>query len=113
MDSGAARELKGLREQNARLKRLLANADLGKDALCGAVLMLSYGREHTAHYGGFDISAVAEKCMDTVMRAAMWALGRDVGDFLFHRAPYLIVIMVAACGLWWLMRRSRRPRSRT
>jgi hypothetical protein len=28
-----ARELKELREQNARLKRLLANAELEKDAL--------------------------------------------------------------------------------
>lgn len=81
--------------------------------ICGTVLMLSSGHEHTAHHGGFDINVVAEKCMDTVMRAVMWALGRNVGDFLFHRAPYLIVIMVAAGGLWWLMRRSRRPRSRT
>jgi putative transposase len=33
MDTDAAKELKGLREQNARLKRLLAEAELEKDAL--------------------------------------------------------------------------------
>ena len=33
MDTDAARELKELREQNARLKRLLAEAELVKDAL--------------------------------------------------------------------------------
>ena len=33
MDTDAARELKELREQNARLKRLLAEAELEKDAL--------------------------------------------------------------------------------
>lgn len=33
MDVEAARELKELREQNARLKRLLAEAELEKDAL--------------------------------------------------------------------------------
>ncbi|MGV0582090.1 IS3 family transposase [Mycolicibacterium elephantis] len=33
MDTDAARELKELREQNARLKRLLADAELEKDAL--------------------------------------------------------------------------------
>ncbi|MCH9667173.1 MAG: IS3 family transposase [Actinomycetia bacterium] len=33
MDTEAAKELKGLREQNARLKRLLADAELEKDAL--------------------------------------------------------------------------------
>jgi putative transposase len=33
MDVEAARELKDLREQNARLKRLLAEAELEKDAL--------------------------------------------------------------------------------
>jgi hypothetical protein len=33
MDTDAAKELKELREQNARLKRLLAEAELVKDAL--------------------------------------------------------------------------------
>lgn len=33
MDTDAAKELKELREQNARLKRLLADAELEKDAL--------------------------------------------------------------------------------
>ena len=33
MDTDAAKELKELREQNARLKRLLAEAELEKDAL--------------------------------------------------------------------------------
>ena len=33
MDTDAARELKELREQNARLERLLAEAELEKDAL--------------------------------------------------------------------------------
>ncbi|TDH43370.1 IS3 family transposase, partial [Mycobacterium eburneum] len=33
MDLDAARELKDLRDQNARLKRLLADAELEKDAL--------------------------------------------------------------------------------
>lgn len=33
VDTDAAKELKELREQNARLKRLLANAELEKDAL--------------------------------------------------------------------------------
>jgi putative transposase len=33
MDADAAKELKELREQNARLKRLLAEAELEKDAL--------------------------------------------------------------------------------
>lgn len=33
MDSDAANELKELREQNARLKRLLAEAELVKDAM--------------------------------------------------------------------------------
>jgi len=33
MDSDAAKELKELREQNGRLKRLLADAELEKDAL--------------------------------------------------------------------------------
>jgi putative transposase len=33
MDTDAAKELKDLREQNARLKRLLADAELEKDAL--------------------------------------------------------------------------------
>ena len=33
MDTHAAKELKELREQNARLKRLLAKAELEKDAL--------------------------------------------------------------------------------
>ena len=33
MDPDAAKELKELREQNARLKRLLAEAELVKDAL--------------------------------------------------------------------------------
>ena len=33
MDADAARELKELREQNSRLKRLLADAELEKDAL--------------------------------------------------------------------------------
>jgi putative transposase len=33
MDTDAAKELKGLREQNGRLKRLLAEAELEKD-LC-------------------------------------------------------------------------------
>lgn len=33
MDTDAARELKDLREQNGRLKRLLADAELEKDAL--------------------------------------------------------------------------------
>ena len=33
MDTAAAKELKELREQNARLKRLLADAELEKDAL--------------------------------------------------------------------------------
>ncbi|WP_157171040.1 transposase [Nocardia araoensis] len=33
MDTDAARELKELREQNAQLKRLLADAELEKDAL--------------------------------------------------------------------------------
>ena len=33
MDVDAARELRELREQNARLKRLLAEAELEKDAL--------------------------------------------------------------------------------
>jgi transposase-like protein len=33
MDTDAARELKDLREQNGRLKRLLAEAELEKDAL--------------------------------------------------------------------------------
>lgn len=33
MDTDAARELKELREQNSRLKRLLADAELEKDAL--------------------------------------------------------------------------------
>jgi len=33
MDTNAAKELKGLREQNSRLKRLLAEAELEKDAL--------------------------------------------------------------------------------
>jgi len=33
MGADAARELTGLREQNARLKRLLAEAELEKDAL--------------------------------------------------------------------------------
>jgi len=33
MDTDAAKELKELREQNARLKRLLAKAELEKDAL--------------------------------------------------------------------------------
>lgn len=33
MDTDAAKELKELREQNARLKRLLAEAELQKDAL--------------------------------------------------------------------------------
>src|SRR3977135_3515797 len=35
MDPDAAKELKELREQNARLKRLLAEAELVKDALRG------------------------------------------------------------------------------
>ena len=35
MDTDAAKELKELREQNARLKRLLAEAELEKDALAG------------------------------------------------------------------------------
>ncbi|MGW5522010.1 transposase [Gordonia sp. NPDC003950] len=33
MDADAAKELKELREQNSRLKRLLADAELEKDAL--------------------------------------------------------------------------------
>ena len=33
MDTDAAKELKELREQNSRLKRLLADAELEKDAL--------------------------------------------------------------------------------
>jgi putative transposase len=33
MDPDAAKELKELREQNGRLKRLLAEAELEKDAL--------------------------------------------------------------------------------
>lgn len=33
MDTDAAKELEELREQNARLKRLLADAELEKDAL--------------------------------------------------------------------------------
>ncbi len=33
MDADAAKELRELREQNARLKRLLADAELEKDAL--------------------------------------------------------------------------------
>ncbi len=33
MDADAAKELKELREQNSRLKRLLAEAELEKDAL--------------------------------------------------------------------------------
>lgn len=33
MDTDAAKELKELRDQNARLKRLLADAELEKDAL--------------------------------------------------------------------------------
>jgi transposase-like protein len=33
MDAGAAKELKELRKQNSRLKRLLAEAELEKDAL--------------------------------------------------------------------------------
>ncbi len=33
MDTDAAKELKELREQNSRLKRLLADAELKKDAL--------------------------------------------------------------------------------
>lgn len=33
MDTDAAKELKDLREQNTRLKRLLADAELEKDAL--------------------------------------------------------------------------------
>ena len=33
MDTDAAKELKELREQNSRLKRLLAEAELEKDAL--------------------------------------------------------------------------------
>ncbi|MCG7610767.1 transposase [Mycobacterium syngnathidarum] len=33
MDTDAAKELKELREQNARLKKLLADAELEKDAL--------------------------------------------------------------------------------
>lgn len=33
MDTDAAKQLKELREQNARLKRLLADAELEKDAL--------------------------------------------------------------------------------
>ena len=33
MDTDAAKELKELREQNGRLKRLLAEAELKKDAL--------------------------------------------------------------------------------
>jgi transposase-like protein len=33
MDTDAAKELKELREQNAQLKRLLADAELEKDAL--------------------------------------------------------------------------------
>ena len=33
MDADAAKELKELREQNGRLKRLLADAELEKDAL--------------------------------------------------------------------------------
>ena len=33
MDADAARDLKGLHEANARLKRLLAGAELEKDAL--------------------------------------------------------------------------------
>ena len=33
MDGDAAKELKELREQNSRLKRLLADAELEKDAL--------------------------------------------------------------------------------
>nr|WP_169811363.1 transposase [Nocardia anaemiae] len=33
MDTDAAKELKELRDQNARLKRLLAEAELEKDAL--------------------------------------------------------------------------------
>ena len=33
MDGDAAKELKELREQNNRLKRLLADAELEKDAL--------------------------------------------------------------------------------
>ncbi|MDZ7881780.1 MAG: transposase [Mycobacterium sp.] len=33
MDTDAAKELKELREQNGRLKRLLADAELEKDAL--------------------------------------------------------------------------------
>ncbi|MGO8768248.1 MAG: transposase [Mycobacterium sp.] len=33
MDTDAAKELKELREQNGRLKRLLAEAELEKDAL--------------------------------------------------------------------------------
>src|ERR1700757_285845 len=35
MDVDAAKELRELREQNARLKRLLADAVLGKDAVRG------------------------------------------------------------------------------
>jgi hypothetical protein len=35
MDTDAAKELKELREQNARLKRLLAEAELEKGAPCG------------------------------------------------------------------------------
>ena len=33
MDGDAAKELKELRDQNSRLKRLLADAELEKDAL--------------------------------------------------------------------------------
>jgi hypothetical protein len=41
MDTDAAKELKALREQNARLRRLLAEAELVKDAL----------REHGRYHG--------------------------------------------------------------
>jgi putative transposase len=59
MDTDAAKELKELREQNARLKRLLAEAELVKDALrevensepsCQA-LRRGHAQEHVEHVG--------------------------------------------------------------